>query len=64
MVREDEARLGEGNNQDFQFWNGKLDLTSNVPCEMSRQTSMLIYQSPLAPDHDEDDDGGADDGGS
>lgn len=31
---------------------------------MSTQTSMLIYQCSLAPDHDEDDEGGAADGGS
>lgn len=31
---------------------------------MSTQTSMLIYERSLAPDHDEDDDDGAADGGS
>lgn len=31
---------------------------------MSTQTSMLLCQSLLAPDHDEDDDGSGDDDGS
>lgn len=46
------------------FGQGKFDLTTNGPCEISTQTSMLTYQHSLGPDHDEDDDGGADDGGS